>query len=428
MKESFIKSTIILLIGGFITKILSLVIKIVMSRLIGTKGLSMYMLILPTFSLVISLGTFSIPLALSKLVSEDTRNNKNLFFSILPILFIINFTLIIFISIFAKYICSNLLKNKDLYLSVQAMSLVIPFTTISAICRSYFFGKSRMFPHVFSNIFENIIRLLIMLIGVPYFIKFGLKYAICFIIFSNVLSEMAATIILIIFLPKKIKFHKNDFYINKAYIFDTLKISIPNTLSRLVGSIGYFLEPIILLNSLSKNYSLKYITHEYGVITGYVIPIILLPSFFTLAISQALLPIITKKYIRGNIKYVKNKIRNTLILIFIGSLLFIIPLEIKPKIFLSFLYKTTEGGNYIRILAPIMILEYLQSPISFCLEAIGMSKINFISSIINVLVRISFLVILTKFKIGIYSLIISMIINVTVTTCFLAIKLNKALK
>ena len=50
MKEKFIKSTIILLLGGFLTKVLGMIIKIIMSRLIGTEGLGLYMLILPTFS------------------------------------------------------------------------------------------------------------------------------------------------------------------------------------------------------------------------------------------------------------------------------------------------------------------------------------------------------------------------------------------
>ena len=353
MKEKFIKSTIILLIGGLITKILGLIIKITMSRLIGTKGLAMYMLILPTFSLLINIGTFSIPIALSKLISEDTRNNKNLFFSTLPILFIVNITLITIVILTSKYISTTLLKNKDLYISILSMSLVIPFTTISAICRSYFFGKEKMTPHVISNIVEDIVRLLLMIIGIPYFLKFGLKYAVCFIILSNIISEVTSTIILIFFLPKNITLKRKDFHPNKIYIKDTLKISSPNTLSRLIGSIAYFLEPIILIAFLSKNYSINYITHEYGIISGYVIPLILLPSFFTLAISQALLPVISKEYIKGNKKYIRKKINLTLAFTIILGLLITIPMTIYPNFFLNFLYKTTEGANYTRLLAPI---------------------------------------------------------------------------
>ena len=83
MKEKFVKSVFILLIGGLFTKILGMVIKIVMSRLIGTEGLGLYMMILPTFSLFIGISQFGLPIALSKLVAEDNKNNVKLFFSII---------------------------------------------------------------------------------------------------------------------------------------------------------------------------------------------------------------------------------------------------------------------------------------------------------------------------------------------------------
>ena len=54
-KEKFIKSTIILMIGGLITKILGMVIKIIMNRLVGIEGIGLYMLIFPTFSLFMSI-------------------------------------------------------------------------------------------------------------------------------------------------------------------------------------------------------------------------------------------------------------------------------------------------------------------------------------------------------------------------------------
>ena len=48
IKNRFIKSTIILIIGGFFTKLLGLIIKIVLTRLIGTKGIGMYSLLIAT--------------------------------------------------------------------------------------------------------------------------------------------------------------------------------------------------------------------------------------------------------------------------------------------------------------------------------------------------------------------------------------------
>ena len=67
MKNTFFKSTLILLIGGFVTKILGMLIKIVTNRLVGTEGLGIYMLITPTFMLLITIAQLGFPIAISKL-------------------------------------------------------------------------------------------------------------------------------------------------------------------------------------------------------------------------------------------------------------------------------------------------------------------------------------------------------------------------
>ena len=77
MKEKFIKSSFILLIGGFVTKILGMAIKIIMNRMISTEVLGLYMMILPTFSLFIALSQFGMPTALIKLIASNKKNNIN---------------------------------------------------------------------------------------------------------------------------------------------------------------------------------------------------------------------------------------------------------------------------------------------------------------------------------------------------------------
>ena len=74
MKEKFIKSTIILLIGGAITKILGMVNKILLTRYLGPEGIGIYMLVIPSFILFINIASFGLPVAISKFVSEDTKN------------------------------------------------------------------------------------------------------------------------------------------------------------------------------------------------------------------------------------------------------------------------------------------------------------------------------------------------------------------
>ena len=171
-KEKFIKSTIILIIGGFITKILGMVIKVINTRLIGLEGISLYMLIFPTFSLFMSLSQFSLPTSVSKLVSEDKYNNKNLVFSSIPIILIFDLILISIILLSASFISINLLKDSRCYLPILCISCVLPFEAMSNMLRGYFFGKQKMLPHVISHIIEQIVRLVLTIILVPTLIKY----------------------------------------------------------------------------------------------------------------------------------------------------------------------------------------------------------------------------------------------------------------
>ena len=428
MKKNFKQSVIILLIGGLTTKILGMFIKIIMSRMLGTEGIGLYMKVLPTFTLFIGLAQFGIPIALSKLVAEDNKNNLQLVFSILPISLLINVILMILIIIIAPYLSNNLLHDNRTLLAIISIAFVIPFTSISNICRAYFFGKQEMIPHVVSIISEDIIRLLLMIIGIPIFINKGLSYAICFIILSNIISEITSILILIFFIPKNVKINKNNLSIKKNYMIESLSIGIPNTTGTLIGSIGYFLEPIILSTVLlSMGYNNNFITNEYGIISGYVMPLLLLPSFFTLAISQALLPTVSKEYTNKNIKTVKIKIKQSIIYSLVIGIPITILFIIIPKTFLNLVYNTNKGILYMKILAPICLIQYIQSPLMSSLNAMGKSKVVMKATTLGVIIRTILLVTLSLLKIKMWGLIISISINVVVVTIYSIKKVKEAL-
>ena len=167
--SKFIKSTIILLIGGLITKVIGMFIRIIMSRKLGPEGMGIYSLMMPTFSLLIALSQFGFPISISKLISEKKRNNFKLMLSVIPISFFINLVLIIFMFIFSKPISIYLLHENRCFLGLLCMGITLPFISTSSILRGYYFGKEQMVPHVLSNVVEDIARMLLLYFGIPYF-------------------------------------------------------------------------------------------------------------------------------------------------------------------------------------------------------------------------------------------------------------------
>ncbi len=426
-KSKFVQSTIILIVGGFITKILGMIIRIIMSRLMGTEGIGVYMLLMPTFSLLIALAQLGFPVAISKLVAEDTKNNKNLVFSIIPISFVLNILIMTLLLFFANTISTHLLHESRTTLGIICIGFVLPFISISSILRGYFFGKERMIPHVVSNVTEDIVRLIILLIGIPIFIARGIEFAVAFIVISNIVSELTSIFILFLFLPKNFKITKKDFIPQKNNIKEVFNISLPTTGSRIIGNIGYFFEPVILTFVLLKvGYSQQYIVTEYGIISGYVMPLLMLPSFFTMAISQALIPVISKSYTNHHYEYAKAKIKQAIFF----SLLIGIPATILflgfPSIPLQFIYNTTEGISYTRVLSIVYLLYYIQSPLTSSLQAMGKAKEAMHGTILGVFSRTIMLWIGCSLKIGMWGLVIATATNIILVTLHQAKYVKKA--
>ena len=187
-----------------------------------------------------------------------------------------------------------------------------------------------------------------------------------------------------------------------------------------------FFEPIILTYFLIKSgFSNQYILNEYGILNGYVMPLILLPSFVTGAISQALLPIVSNGYANKHYKYTRNKIKQAIFI----SLLIGIPATIIfvliPEIPLKLIFNTNEGITYIKVLAPICLLHYIQSPLTTSLQAMGKSNSAMMGTLVGMILRTIVLIICCLFKLGIYSLIIASCINILYVTIHHIIEVKK---
>lgn len=429
MKMSkFIKSTLILLVGGFLTKVLGMLIKIITTRIIGTETLGLYMLIMPTFNLFITLAQGGLPISVSKIVSENKKDNKKIVFSSIFISICTTFFLMILL-IFISPLIAKFLHNDSLSFPIMCIGLTLPFISLSGIIRGYFFGKENMFPHVLSNNFEQVVRIILNIIFLPLLSNYEPRVSVTFLILSNVISETTSIIILYFFLPRKIKVTKEMLKPEKIIIKDVLNISIPTTGSRIIGTIGYFLEPIVLTSFLLMNgYTTNYITYEYGVLTGYVMPLLLLPSFFTMAISQATLPVISNGYANNKIPYVKKKIKQSLLLSFAIGLFFTIILMIFPEIFMKLIYNKNEGVSYIRKLAPFFLLLYIQTPLVSVMQALDKAKDAMHSTLVGSIIKIALIIILSFFKIGLYPLVIATVVNIIYVTVFNYIKVKKIFK
>lgn len=407
------------------TKTIGLIIRVIYTRIIGIEGISLFSMINPTYSLLITIANFNILVATSKRISANISPRK-VIINACYIMFFLNIIVITFMTFTTKYISNNLLNNSATYYPLLACTITLPFISLGYIIKGYFYGKQNMAPHMISNVLEQCFRLFLIISLLPKIIPYGTIITVSVLILFNILSESFSILILLLFLPKNSKIKKEDLNLNRIETKEILSISIPSISGRILGNIGFFFEPILLTKVLLyTGSSLTYITQEYGIYNAYVVSTLLFPSFFITAISNALLPEISKYKATNNYKLIKKRIKEALtISLSIGFLCTIFIYFASPYI-LQILYKTKEGISYIKILAPFFILYYLESPLCSILTGLNKIKTCTIISTSGILLKLGVMTILGILNFKIYALIIAEIINIIYVTILDLIAIKK---
>lgn len=416
------------MLGGFVTKILGFVIRIIYTRMVGEEAISLYSLVMPTYSLLLTIATFSLPIVISKMVSENKTKSIKILSSATLIAIVLNILVITCIYFTKDYIAAKLLNDARASILLMAMSLTFPFISISSVLKGYFFGKQNMVPNTLSNIIEQIVRMILIYLVIPPLTTLGITYSVMGLILISIATEISSILTFLIFLPKKLIIRKEDIKPNITTTKEILNISLPTVSSRLIGNIGFFFEPIILTNILLyMGYSMNYILTEYGAYNAYSISLLTMPSFFIQAISSSLLPEISRFYYSKNIKMVKRRIKQAIIISFITGAIFSGAIYIFRDYLLSTLYNTLNGSNYIRLLAPFFVLFYIEGPLASVLQAIGKFKTCMLITLLATIIKTITIALFSLCNIGMYALAISEIINIIIVVILLLKTIKKEL-
>ena len=416
MKNKFIKSSIYVILLGLMAKIISMLVKIYSTRIYGLELMSIYSLVNPMMIFIIVFVQLSLPLALSKLVAQNKEKKKSYLLSAYMISLSISMIVMLILIFGAEYIALNIYKNINTKHSIMAIGIYAPLVTLTSIYKGYLIGNEKIEITSFSQIIEEIARLFFIYLTSSFFISKNIDYASMGIIIGMWIGEIFQMISLLLtnyknkFRPLNIFTNILTTEANQSKVL--LNISIPITLSRLITSFTFSIEPIIYTNiMINNNYTPYDIAESYGILQTYVNPILFLPSFFISSISLILLPSLSKIYYKKNYKQCKKLFLKSLYISIIIGLLSSMFIFIFSEELLNLLYKTNKGNTFIRILAFPYIFYYIDSILNITLHAINKEKISLIITSISSIIRIILLYLLVPIF-NILGIEIAMLISV----------------
>jgi len=439
-KQTFLQGTLILIFAGMITRLLGFVNRLVIARLLGEEGIGLYMMALPTLFLVINLTQLGLPIAISKRVAEATAKNdhRKVKRILIVSLMVTGITSIIFTAgmlLAAPFIASTLLTDERTLYPLMTISPIVPIIAISSILKGYFQGKQNMKPQSYAIIIEQIVRITCVALFINLLLPFGLEYAAAGAMISVIIGELASLMYMVYLFKRKktIKIRTKFFSYLKASkqtLKELFSIALPSTGSKMIGSISNFLEPILVAQSLAiAGFSTSIVTKQYGELTGYVLPLLFLPTFITNSLSIALVPSISEAEAHANKSLTHYRIHQSLRISLASGALATIVLVLFSVPILTYMYGTANASKYVTLMAPFFILLYVQAPLQAALQALDFAKSAMMNSLIGAICKLSVLFLLASNpSFGMMGVAISMSVGVVLVTLLHLATLRKLIQ
>jgi len=420
-KKTFITGAIILMVAGFISRIIGFIYRIYLSNLIGAEGMGLYQLIVPIYSLIILTLTAGVSIAVSKMIAEEAAKGHNINIKRISKIGLIlvlvgSATISAFLYANINFIVETVLKDSRTYASVLIMIPCIPFIAAASAYKGYFYGIQEVTPTAVSQIVEQLVKIGIVMALASQFLEAGLGYACALATVGMAVGEMSNLIVLAIYYRYKKYTHitptSKKGILRKRKLFGAiLTCAVPISFNRFIISVMLAVEVILIPRRLLLG-GLNYIQcmEEYGKLMGMAMPLISFPMLVTTSLATTLVPAISESISLKDFSRVNYRISKSIQITMVLGFIFMALFACYPDKISDMIYPRQNVGNTLFLLSFTCIFLYLQQILTGVMNGLGKQGLLLTNSIVGSVIRISCVYFLIP-KYGIPAYIIGIVIS-----------------
>lgn len=402
-------NVIILTATSLLMRTIGIFFQVYLSNKIGSAGIGLFQLILSVYYLAVTLATSGIRLAVIRLVAEELGLGRNFgakraVHNCLAYATLFSTAAAITLYLSSQFIAENWLCDARTLLSLRCLAFCLPFVAISSVFSGYFTAVRRAVKAASVQFVEQLVKISVTVACLSAFMHMGLEYLCLGMVIGMCIGEVSSFSLLFCLYHLDIRRYKTGNKVAQNLILRMLYIAVPIALSAYITSIIRTVQHLLVPFGLKQSgASSENALATYGTIHGMVIPVLMFPSVLLDTISDLIVPELAECQARGSIKrlnYIINRVFK------LGMLTSICVMFI----FLKFsnelgyaIFKSANASHFIKILAPIIPIMYLDTIVDGILKGIGEQISSMRYNIIDALVSVALIyVLLPKFAIAGY--------------------------
>ncbi len=180
--SGFVIQGMILACASIVVRVIGLIYRIPLTNILGDEGNAFYSNAFEVYNIALLLSSYSIPLAVSKLVSArvgqgERSNAYRVFKGAFVFAAIVGLLVSIIIYVGANFIAGNLMKMEMSSYALKVLAPCLFIVAILGVMRGYCQGMGTTIPTALSQIFEQIINAIVSIVAASYLFKAGVAIA-----------------------------------------------------------------------------------------------------------------------------------------------------------------------------------------------------------------------------------------------------------
>ena len=450
----------ILAVASIIAKIIGMIYRFPLTNTLGNEGNSYYSTANEVYNIVLMISSFSLPLAVSKLVSErihkgEFKNAHRVFLCAMRFALIAGGALALLTYVFAGVITKYVLSIE---LAVYALRVLAPAIFVFAIVgvfRGFFQGYSNMTPTAVSQVIEQIVNAIFTVVCANIMYSYGVSLAqengnellgpawgAAGGTFGTVVSITVAMLFMMFVytvqkstLKRQMRRDVTTHLESERAIYRTMILTIiPIVLSTLIYNISNVADQGVFNKVLlSQGYTEKQYTSIWGIYSGQFRVLMNVPLSLASCLAPSVVPSLTAAMARGDRGDARRKIRTSVRFTMIITLPCAVGMAALAKPILTMLYPSLETGRPLAVgimqAGALLIILYAFSTLTTgILQGLGKLQTPLINNAAALVIHFILLyVMLTAGNLNIYAVVWSNICFALIVSVLNAIAIARFL-
>ncbi|WP_010532334.1 putative polysaccharide biosynthesis protein [Lentibacillus jeotgali] len=416
--SNIVRGTMLLTGATFLSKFLGMVYVIPFNELVGETGGTLFSLAYTPYSILISISTIGVPLAVSKFVSKynalnDYETGMRMFKAGIMLMAVTGFLAFLALFFSAELLAGYMITNEaegdiavaDVAMVIRMVSFALLIIPAMSIVRGFFQGYQSMGPTAVSQVVEQIVRIGFILVSAFIVVKVvggSIATAVGFATFAAFLGAMASAIVLFVYWRKRKKNIQKQVQ-QQSYTHDIPTKELFSELFRYAGPfilVGVAIPLYQLVDQFTVERAMTAIGQKelydtaYSAINYYGHKLVIIPVTIATGMSLAIIPALTKTFTQQNRPLLYQQINQALQIVLVLVVPAVIGLSTLSDEAYGALYggmdKLETTGTLLGWYAPVGLLFALFTVSASILQGIEQQQFAVISLSAGVLIKVLF--------------------------------------